>query len=328
MPRVLLTSLNAESGPHFELLTANGFEVDVVDRRLNLWDGDVLAEATRGYQAVIAGSEPWSEKVLRALPELRVIARSGVGFDAVNTKVCDELGIVIATTPGVNHHAVAEHTIAMLMAIARGFPWNDMWVREGKWQRVPGPRVMGRTLGLVGLGRIGQATAERAAGLGMKLIAFEPYADENFVDKWGIELVTLDELFTQADYVSLHCPATEETKHLVNAERLKMMKLDAVLINTARGSLVDEAAVISALEQKQIRAAGLDVFEVEPLPVSSPLVKMENVLLSGHVAGLDNESHDGTFELGAQIIIDLRNGKWPAECIQNLKGVENWSWER
>lgn len=328
MPRVLLTSLNAESGPHFDLLTANGFEVDVVDRSLNLWESEVLAEATRGYHAVIAGSEPWSENVLRNLPELRVIARSGVGFDAVNTQVCDELGIVVATTPGVNHHAVAEHTIAMLMAIARGFPWNDMWVRKGRWERVPGPRVLGCTLGLVGLGRIGQATAERAAGLGMKLIAFEPYGDENFIAKWGIELVSLDELFTRADYVSLHCPATEETKHLVNAERLKTMKPEAVLINTARGSLVDEAALISALEQKQIRAAGLDVFEVEPLPVGSPLVKMENVLLSGHVAGLDHESHDGTFELGAQIIINLHNGEWPAECIQNLKDVDGWSWER
>jgi phosphoglycerate dehydrogenase-like enzyme len=328
MPRVLVTSLNGEHGPHFDIFKEHGYEVDVVDRSLDLWKPDVLAEAMRGYQAVIAGSEPWSERVLRMLPHLRVIARSGVGFDAVDTKVCDELGIVVATTPGVNHHAVAEHTIAMLMAIARGFPWNDMWVRKGKWERVAGPRVMGRTLGLVGLGRIGRATAERAAGLGMKLMAFEPYADENFIGKWGIELVSLDELFSQADYVSLHCPATEETKHLVNAERLKLMKPDAVLINTARGSLVDEQALIAALEQKQIRAAGLDVFDEEPLPVESPLIQMENVLLSGHVAGLDYESHDGTYAMSARTIIDLHDGKWPEECIQNLKGVEGWSWNK
>jgi len=328
MPRVLVTSLNGEHGPHFEIFKENGFECDVVDRSLNLWNADDLIKATRGYQGVIAGSEPWSENVLKALPELRVIARSGVGFDAVDTKVCDELGIVVATTPGVNHDAVAEHTIAMLMAIARGFPWNDMWVRRGYWERIAGPRVLGRTLGLVGLGRIGRATAERAAGLGMKLIAFEPYADENFVGKWGIELVGVDDLFSRADYVSLHCPATKETKHLVNADRLKLMKPDAVLINTARGSLVDEQALIAALEQKQIRAAGLDVFEVEPLPVESPLVKMENVLLSGHVAGLDNESHDGTYAMSARTIIGLRDGEWPAECIQNLKESKDWSWDR
>lgn len=328
MPRVLITSLNGEAGPHFELFADNGFDVDVVDRSLNLWDEETLIKATEGYDAVIAGSEPWTEKVLRALPELRVISRSGVGFDAVDTGVCDELGIVVATTPGVNHHAVAEHAIAMLMAIARGFPWNDMWVRQGKWERIAGPRVMGRTLGLVGLGRIGQATAERAAGLGMKLMAYEPYADDNFIAKWGIELVSIDELFSLADYVSLHCPATEETKHLVNAERLAKMKEEAVLINTARGSLVDEGALIAALQNKQIRAAGLDVFEEEPLPLSSPLIEMENVLLSGHVAGLDYESHDGTFGMNAQTIIDLHAGKWPTEQIRNLEGRTDWSWER
>ncbi|MBD3672521.1 MAG: phosphoglycerate dehydrogenase [Planctomycetaceae bacterium] len=328
MPRVLITSLNGEAGPHFELFAENGFDVDVVDRSLDLWDAETLIKATEGYEAVIAGSEPWTEKVLRALPQLRVISRSGVGFDAVDTAVCDELGIVVATTPGVNHHAVAEHATAMLMAIARGFPWNDMWVRQGKWERIAGPRVMGRTLGLVGLGRIGQATAERAAGLGMKLMAYEPYADDHFIAKWGIELVGIDELFSRADYVSLHCPATEETKHLVNAERLAKMKEEAVLINTARGSLVDEGALIAALQNKQIRAAGLDVFEEEPLPLSSPLIEMENVLLSGHVAGLDYESHDGTFGMNAQTIIDLHAGKWPTEQIRNLEGVKGWTWER
>ncbi|HSG70885.1 MAG TPA: phosphoglycerate dehydrogenase [Planctomycetaceae bacterium] len=328
MPRVLVTSLNGELGPHISLLPEHGFEVEVVDRKLNLADENSLIEATKGFQAVIAGSERWTARVLEALPELRVIARSGVGFDAVDTAACDRLGIVVATTPGVNHHAVAEHTIAMLMGIARGFPWNDMWVRRGHWDRVGGPRVMGRTIGLVGLGRIGQATATRAAGLGMKVIAFEPYPDENFIVKWGIELVDLDTLFSTADYVSLHCPASAENRHLINAARLKQMKNDAVLINTARGALVDEKALIDALQNKQIRAAGLDVFEVEPLPLDSPLIGMENVLLSGHIAGLDHESHDDTFTLGSEIIISLHKGEWPAHCIQNLKGVSDWKWER
>lgn len=328
MPRVLVTSLNGEIGPHISLLPEHGFEVEVVDRKLNLSDENSLIEATKGFQAVIAGSEPWTARVLEALPELRVIARSGVGFDAVDTAACDRLGIVVATTPGVNHHAVAEHTIALLMGIARGFPWNDMWVRRGHWDRVGGPRVLGRTIGLVGLGRIGQATATRAAGLGMKVIAFEPSPDENFIVKWGIELVDLDTLFSTADYVSLHCPASAENRHLINAARLKQMKNDAVLINTARGALVDEKALIDALQNKQIRAAGLDVFEFEPLPLDSPLIGMENVLLSGHIAGLDHESHDDTFTLGSEIIIGLHKGEWPAHCIQNLKGVSDWKWER
>jgi phosphoglycerate dehydrogenase-like enzyme len=162
----------------------------------------------------------------------------------------------------------------------------------------------------------------------MKVIAFEPSPDENFIVKWGIELVDLDTLFSTADYVSLHCPASAENRHLINAARLKQMKNDAVLINTARGALVDEKALIHALQNKQIRAAGLDVFEVEPLPLDSPLIGMENVLLSGHIAGLDHESHDDTFTLGSEIIIGLHKGEWPAHCIQNLKGVSDWKWER
>jgi phosphoglycerate dehydrogenase-like enzyme len=328
MPRVLVTSLNGDFGPHITLLPENGFEVKIVDPKLDLSVAQTLIDAARGFQAIIAGSEPWTARVLEALPDLRVIARSGVGFDAVDTVAADRLRIVVATTPGVNHHSVAEHTIALLMGIARGFPWNDMWVRRGHWNRVGSPRVLGRTIGLVGLGRIGQATATRAAGLGMKVIAFEPYPDEQFVAKWGIELVDLDTLFSTADYVSLHCPSTAESRHLVNAARLKQMKHDAVLINTARGALVDEKALIEALRNKQIRAAGLDVFEVEPLPIDSPLIGMENVLLSGHIAGLDHESHNDTFTLGSEIIIGLHNGDWPAHCIQNLKGVSDWTWER
>jgi D-3-phosphoglycerate dehydrogenase / 2-oxoglutarate reductase len=328
MPRVLITSLNGESGPHVTLLPEHGFEIEIVNRDLNLADGNSLIAAAQGFQAVIAGSEPWPAEVLESLPELRAIVRSGVGFDAVDTAACDRLGIVVATTPGVNHHAVAEHTIALLMGIARGFPWNDMWVRRGHWDRVGGPRVMGRTIGLVGLGRIGQATATRAVGLGMKVLAFEPYPDEGFVSQWGIELVDLDTLFSTADYVSLHCPASAENRHLVNAQRLRQMKPDAVLINTARGALVDEAALIEALRDKQIRAAGLDVFEKEPLPTDSPLIGMENVLLSGHIAGLDHESHDDTFKLASEIIIGLQRGEWPAECIQNLKGASGWTWAR
>lgn len=326
MVRVLCTALNAESGPHFKMLADAGHECLVPDRSRDLWNNDVLIDTLKGIDAVIAGSEPYPPNVIAAIPQVRVLARAGVGFDAINLKACDEKKIVVATTPGCNHHSVAEHAIAMLMALGRGFPALDQEVRRGEWKRIPYPRISECTLGLVGLGRIGQATATRAIGLGMTVIAFDPYAPADFVKKHGITLVSLEDLLKRSDFVSLHSPATPETKNMINDKSLATMKSSAVIINTARGPLIDEAALIRALKSGTIRAAGLDVFEVEPLPLDSPLIGMPNVLLAGHVAGLDNESHDATWSLGAEIILKLHRGEWPADCIQNLKGTCGWKW--
>ena len=214
----------------------------------------------------------------------------------------------------------------MVMALGRGFPALDQEVRRGEWKRIPYPRISECTLGLVGLGRIGQATATRAIGLGMKVVSYDPYAPADFVKKHGITMVSLEELFRQADFISLHSPATPETKHMINEKSMALMKPSVVIINTARGPLIDEPALIKALQTGRVRAAGLDVFETEPLPLSSPLIGMSNVLLAGHVAGLDNESHDATWALGAEIILKLHQGEWPADCIQNLKGKTGWKW--
>ncbi|MBA3315292.1 MAG: phosphoglycerate dehydrogenase [Planctomycetota bacterium] len=326
-PRVLCTALGAETGPHFEILRNGGFDPVVVDRTVSLWDEDTLIRMLDGAVAVLAGSEPYSRRVLASSPSLKVIARMGVGYDAVDVIACDELGVIITTTPGVNHDSVAEHTFALLMGVARDFPRQDMAVRRGKWVRQALPRVQGSTLGIVGLGRIGRAVAWRAVGLGMKVLAFEPNPDQAFCEKWGIKVVSLDELLSQSDYVSLHCPSTPQSRHLINADRLAMMKAGSVLINTARGPLVDEAALIEALKSGHVRAAGLDVFEKEPLPTSSPLIGMENVLLAGHTAGLDQESHRDTYAMGAETIVTFAHGGRPAaECIQNCCDTTNWTW--
>ncbi len=328
-PRVRITALSSDEGPHFPLLEAAGFEVLPGNRTRNLWKEDELIAELEGCCAIVAGSEPYTPRVLEACRELRVIARTGVGFDAINLEACDRLGIVVATTPGVNHHAVAEHAMALLLGVARGFPAQDQGVRAGKWVRAAGPRVMGSTIGIVGLGRIGQATATRAVGLGMKVLAFEPRPNTEFVKQWGIELTSLDDLLEKSDYVSLHSPVTPETKHMMNAARFAKMKPGSVLINTARGALVDEAALSDALKSGHLRGAGLDVFEVEPLPLTSPLLTLPNVLLAGHVAGLDVESQEDTLKMSADTIISLCGGKWPGDRIQNLRGVETgWKWAR
>lgn len=326
--KVKCCALNSDEGPHFQLLREAGFDVQPGDRSKNFWNSKELIAELTGCCAVVAGSEPYTAEVLVSLPELRVIARTGVGFDAIDLKKCDELGIVVTTTPGVNHHAVAEHAIALLMGVARGFPDQDDRVRKGNWLRIARPRVMDRTLGLVGLGRIGQAVATRAVGLGMKVVANEPYPDMDFVDKHGIELLELDDLFAISDFVSLHNPLSEASRKMMNAETFSKMKQGAVLINTARGALVDEDDLVQALKSGQLSGAGLDVFNVEPLPIESPLTSMSNVLLSGHVAGLDNESQRDTLTMASETIIALKNGEWPRLCIQNLKDVNGWEWDR
>ena len=326
--KVRLIAGVAKTGPHLPLLKAAGFDILPSDQQVQVFQQDCLIRELAGCSAVISGSEPYPAEVIAACPELRVIARTGVGYDAIDTAACDRAGIVVAVTPGVNHHAAAEQAIALLMGVARGFPTADRMVREGRWGYVAQPRVIGATIGIVGLGRIGQAVATRAAGLGLKLIAYDPFPPEEFVKQWDIELTSLEDLLGRSDYVSLHCPYSRDSHHLMDAEKFAMMKPGSVFINTARGLLVDETALVAALRSGHLRGAGLDVFEVEPLPLESELLQLPNVLLAPHLAGADNESREGTLTMSADTIVQLANGKWPADRIVNLKGVQNWSWTR
>lgn len=327
MPKVVVTAKINPEGPHNDIFAAGGFAVAFPPTGCDVFQEDQLIALLKDSEAVLAGSEPYTPRIIAALPRLRAIVRAGVGFDAINLAACDQAAIPVCTTPGVNHHSVAEHTISLLMAIARGFPELDRKVRHNRWDRRAYPRVMGKTIGILGLGRIGQAVATRAAGLGMKLLALEPYPDRAFVQQWNIELVDLDTILARSDFVSLHLPMSVENYHLINRERIAKMKRGAMLINTARGPLVNEADLCEALQTRHIAAAGLDVFEVEPLPLDSPLLKLDNVLVSGHVAGLDDDSAHDTSKMCADIIVGLSRGKWPEGCCQNLKaGHANWKW--
>jgi len=329
MPKVTCCALNTDVGPHIEIFEKAGFEVAFPPPGANLRDEEQLIEVLKDSEATVAGSEPYTRRVIESLPRLRVIARRGVGFDAVDLAAADDHDVVVTTTPGTLHHSVAEHTIAMLMALARGFPRLDQQVRAGRWERIPHPRVMGKTLGILGLGQIGQAVATRAVGLGLKVLAYEPYPNHDFARQWGIEFVDLDTLLARSEFVSLHLPMSPENFNLMNRERFAKIKRGAVLINTARGPLVNEADLCEALRSGQIGGAGLDVFHQEPLPLESPLLEFDNVLLSGHVAGIDNEANHDLAVMFARTIIGLYRGEWPPpECVRNLKGRTGWTWER
>lgn len=327
MPNVICTAKMCEFGPHFEILESAGFQVDTVPAEIDLRKNpERVPEQVKGYDAVLAGAELYSKEVLEQLPDLKVISRYGVGYDAVDLETCDTQGIAVTITPGVNHHSVAEQAFALLMGVARLTRSQDRAVRSGHWERALTPRVWGSTIGIVGLGRIGQAVATRAIGMGMDVLAYDPYPNESFAAEHKIKLVDMDELLKHSDYVTLHLPVTPETIDIINRETLAKMKPGSVLINTARGGLVDEEALIEALQSNHLRAAGLDVFKQEPLPVESPFIRMDNVLLSCHIGGLDQESHRDAYAMAAENIVKLYQGEWPKECVVNFRNTTGWKW--
>jgi phosphoglycerate dehydrogenase-like enzyme len=210
--------------------------------------------------------------------------------------------------------------------VSRGIVERDREVRAGVWTRRPMPRMAGKTFGIVGLGRIGRAVAPRVQGLGMKVVAYDPFADAQFASKQGVTLMTLSELLETADVVSLHSPTTPDTVNMINRQTLALMKPGAVLINTARGAVVDEDALCEALDRGHLLGAALDVFKIEPLPVTSRLLSYDNVLLCTHMGGLDCESQNATSSLAALCIVDLFQGRWPDACVVNRQIRQKYKW--
>ncbi len=327
MPRVLIVPapLFDQPGEHIELLHSAGFDVIFPPaKKAVLSEAEIIA-ALDGVSAVIAGSEPYNDRVLTARKSLRVVSRSGVGSDAIVLDDATKHKVVVTITPGTNHDAVAESAMALLLAVVRSIVTLDRAVRANRWPREPLMPVRGKTLGIVGLGRIGQSVAVRAAGFGVKLLAFEMIPDRDFVRRYGIELVDLDTLLARSDFVTLHVPLTAETRGLINRATLAKMKRGAILVNTARGGLVVEADLLDALRSGQLGGAGLDVFEVEPA-VGNPLLEFDSVIASPHVAGVDTQSLAEMATLAAQNIIDLSRGVWPEPCVVNPAVRAGWRW--
>ena len=243
----------------------------------------LLAQAV----GLIAGSEPVSRSVLAAAPRLRVVSRNGVGYDAVDLDAATDMGVVVTYVPDAMVDAVADLTMGLLLAAARRIVEYDVAMKAGEWRRVMCADVSGRTLGLIGAGRIGMAVARRAKAFRMRLLAHDPYPHPLFVEELGGEYVPLDELLERSDFVSLHLPASEATRGAIGAAELARMKPSAFLINCARGSLVEETALIQALRSGRLAGAALDVLSQEPPPPGSPaaeLAVLPNVVATPHIA--------------------------------------------
>lgn len=278
-----------------------------------------LIEIIPAYDALLVRSATRvSAEVLRAGVHLRVVGRAGVGVDNIDVEAATQAGVVVVNAPTGNVVAAAEHTVAMLMALARNIPQADAHVRAGLWKRdkFMGVEVRGKTLGTVGLGRVAQEVVRRAQGLGMNILAYDPYVTAEYAAQRGVELVDLDSLVARADFLTLHVPLTPQTHHLISRERLATMQPTARLINVARGGIVDEQALLEAVEAGRLAGAALDVYEQEPLGADSPLRRCPNIILSPHLGGSTIEAQEKVAEDVALQVLDVLNDR-PARYAVN-----------
>lgn len=327
VPRVLVTpTVYADGkGPWRDVLDAAGFDVVLAQGDCVQLPAAELIRQLQGIDCTLASVERYSPEVF-ANSKLRAVARVGVGYDAIDVPAATQHGVAVAITPGTNEHSVAEQAIALLTAVFRDTCRRDREIRGGTWRRDCPRRLAGNTIGLVGMGRIGKAMVPRCQGLGLTVLAFDPYPDVEFAARHNVRLVSFDELLGQSDIVSLHMPCTRETVDLMNAGAFARMKRDSVLLNTSRGGLVDEIALAEALASGRLFGAGLDVCKVEPLPADSPLRAFENIVFAPHLGGIDQTALDAMGRLAAQCLVDLSRNHWPDGCIVNSSLRDGWKW--
>lgn len=303
MPRVLIADKLDASG--VELLKAAGIEVET---RIGL-KGPELAAALREFDAAIVRAKPdVHADALENPGKLRAIARAGVGVDNIDVPAATRKGVVVMNTPGGNTVSAAEHTIALMFALARKVPAADATMKAGGWDknRFVGTQLAGKTLGVVGLGRIGREVARRAIGLDMAVVALDPFVTAAKAAELGIEMAaSLDELLPRVDFLTIHVPLSAETKSLVGARELGLMRKTACVLNVARGGIIDEKALADALAAGTIAGAGVDVFTAEPTTPDNPLLKAPNVVLTPHLGASTVEAQENVAVEAAQLIADF-----------------------
>jgi len=256
-----------------------------------------------------------TRRVLENLPRCKVIARYGVGVDSIDLRAATDLGIVVVNVPDYCVDEVALQSVTLLLSLVRKTVFFDQKVRSGQWdfrQGIPISRIRGKTLGLVGCGKIGLEVAKMMSGMGVRVMAFDPYLQKA---AGGIELVDLDTLFREADFISVHCPLNDSTRHLIGEKAFRHMEKRPLIVNTSRGPIIDETALIAALKEGRVSGAGLDVLEQEPPDPKSPLLAMENVIFSPHVGFYSEESIRELNRRTAEGVADVLLGKWPRSVV-------------
>lgn len=303
MPRVLICDKLDGSG--LDLLRSAGLEID---HRPGL-KGEELREAIRQADGLIvrSGTQITAAELDRP-GKLRAIARAGVGVDNIDVAAATRKGIVVMNTPGGNTVSAAEHTLALLLALARHIPAADASMKAGRWERnqLIGTQLAGKTIGVIGLGRIGREVARRCAAFDMKVLGYDPFLAPERAAQYGIEAVSkLDDLLPRCDFLTLHVPLSDETRSLIGPRELGLLKRGCRVLNVARGGIIDEAALVEALRSGQVAGAGLDVFSSEPPPADHPLLRAPNVVLTPHLGASTFEAQETVAREAAQLLIDF-----------------------
>ena len=289
--RILLTTTSFQDTPgsHHALLAGTGWEI--VTARGPLSEQDTLA-LVGDFDGYICGDDAITRKVLdKAAPRLKVLSKYGIGVDKIDVARCTELGIPLLFTPGVNHTTVAEHTFLLLLALEKRFLFHTDSVRSGGWKRTTGHELLDKTIGIIGMGRIGREVAIRAKAFGMKVVGYDLYWDDAFAAAHGVaRATTLDEVFSQADCISLHTNLTPETRNLIRTETIARMKPGVLILNCARGEIVSTPDMVAALTSGQVGGYGTDVLDEEPPPADHPLTHLPNCIVTPHIGSRTFES--------------------------------------
>lgn len=306
MPRILVTprSVTADGHPALDRLVRAGFEV-VMPPAGKMPTASDLKQLLPGCVGWLAGVEPITDDVLAAAIDLRVISRNGTGVDAIDLESARRRGVEICRADGANARGVAELAIGMILSLARSLPFSDAVIKSGSWSRRKGFELEGKTLGVVGYGRIGQIVAMLARGLGMHVVGHDPFAEQSdqALDARLVQLVKLDEIFAMSHVITLHCPPPADGRPLVDARRLGLTMPGVVIVNTARHSLIDIPALVAAIERGHVAGAALDVFDAEP-PVERSHLTSDRILATPHIGGFTNESVDRAVDVAVTNLLD------------------------
>jgi D-3-phosphoglycerate dehydrogenase len=290
-----------------QILSDTGLEVD---NKAGLSPDELLKIIPDYDGLVIRSATKVTAEVIEAAPNLKVVGRAGIGLDNVDVATASKHGIIVMNAPDGNATTAAEHAIAMMVSLSRNIPQATCSMKEGKWEKKKfmGRELTGKTLGIIGIGRIGSIVADRAQGLSMKVIAYDPHMPEELVRKLGVELMSIDEVCKNADYISVHVPMTKDTKHLISTAEFKSMKKDAMFIDCARGGVVDEEALYEALTTGEIAGAALDVFAVEPTTKENcPLLALDNFICTPHLGASTSEAQENVAVAIAKQVSDYLN---------------------
>lgn len=320
MTRVLVTTTSFQDTPgdHHARLESQGYELH--RERGPLPEAKML-ELVGEFDAILCGDDAFTRRVLeKCLPRLKVLSKYGIGVDKIDLQAATDLGIPVTYCPGVNHTTVAEHAFGLLLALFRQIPQQNALVHQGQWKRMTGHELMGKTLGILGLGRIGKEVAKRASAFGMNLVAFDPYWDEAFAAEYGVERKAMaDEILPLVDILALHMNLSPENREYINAARIATMKDGAVIVNTSRGALINESDVAEAVKSGKLGGYAADVVEPEPIAADNPLKGVENIVLTPHIGSRTYESVARQAGMAVENLIRVMNDQEPIAQANQLR---------